>query len=94
MYAAGFTSSGVPGPMRNPRNITRTIGLFEGRKSNACVRSLSVQKSDRDRGNNAQRDEDEERYAHANRQTVGKRGLTGRDSHKPCEPFVEFHDVI
>jgi hypothetical protein len=52
-----------------------------------------MHKSDRDRGDNAQRDEDEERYAHANRQAVGKRGATGRDSHKPGEPFVEFHSV-
>jgi hypothetical protein len=52
-----------------------------------------VQKSDRDRGDNAQRDEDEECYAHANRECGGKRGLTGWDSHEPREPFVEFHSM-
>jgi len=52
-----------------------------------------VQKSDRDRSDNAQRNEDEECYAHANRQGVGKRGLTGWDSHEPGEPFVEFHSM-
>ena len=55
--------------------------------------SSSVQKSDRDRGDNAQRDEDEECYAHANRECGGKRGLTGWDSHEPREPFVEFHSM-
>jgi hypothetical protein len=54
------------------------------------VTSSSVQKKDRDGGNNAQRDEDEERDPHANREAVGKRGLTGWDSHEPREPFVEF----
>ena len=58
-----------------------------------CVTSSSMHKSDRDRGDNAQRDEDEERYAHANRQAVGKWGATGRDSHEPREPFVEFHSM-
>ena len=52
-----------------------------------------MQKKDRDGGNNAQRDEDEERDPHANREAVGKRGLTGRDSHEPREPFVEFHSM-
>ena len=55
--------------------------------------SSSVQKSDRDRGDNAQRDEDEECYAHANRECGGKRGLTGWDSHEAREPFVEFHSM-
>ena len=55
--------------------------------------SSSVQKKDRDGGNNAQRDEDEERDPHANREAVGKRGLTGWDSHQPREPFVEFHSM-
>jgi hypothetical protein len=52
-----------------------------------------VQKSDRDRGDHAQRDEDEECYAHANREAVGKRGLTGWDSHEAREPFVEFYSM-
>ena len=55
--------------------------------------SSSVEKKDRDGGNNAQRDEDEERDPHANREAVGKRGLTGRDSHEPREPFGEFHSI-
>jgi hypothetical protein len=40
-----------------------------------------------------QRDEDEECYAHAKRECVGKRGLTGWDSHEAREPFVEFHSM-
>ena len=52
-----------------------------------------MQKSDRDRGDNAQRNKDEEGYAHTNREAVGKRGLTGWDSHEPREPFVEFHSM-
>ena len=52
-----------------------------------------MQKSDRYRGDNAQRDEDQECDAHANRETIGKRGLTGWDSHEPGEPFVEFHSM-
>jgi hypothetical protein len=55
--------------------------------------TLSVQKSDQDRGDNAQRDEDQECDAHANREAVGKRGLTGWDSHEPREPLVEFHSM-
>ena len=51
----------------------------------------SVEKKDRDCGDNAQRDEDEERDPHANRNTAGKRVTTGRDSHESREPFVEFH---
>ena len=39
--------------------------------------SSSVQKKDRECGNNAQRDEDEKRDPHANREAVGKRALTG-----------------
>jgi hypothetical protein len=50
-----------------------------------------VQKKDRDCGDNAQRDEDEERDPHANRNAVGKRVTTRRDSHESREPFVEFH---
>ena len=50
-----------------------------------------MQKKDRDCGDNAQRDEDEERDPHANRNTTGKRVTTGRDSHESREPFVEFH---
>jgi hypothetical protein len=50
-----------------------------------------VQKKDRDCGDNAQRDEDEERDPHANRNAVDKRVTTGRDSHVSREPFVEFH---
>jgi hypothetical protein len=46
-----------------------------------CLRS-SVQKEDRDCGDNAQRDEDEERYPHANRNAVGKRVTIGWHSHK------------
>jgi len=52
-----------------------------------------VQEKDRDCGDNAQRDEDEQRDPHANRESVGKRGLTGWDSHEPREPFVEFHSM-
>jgi len=52
-----------------------------------------VQEKDRDCGDNAQRDEDEQRDPHANREAVGKRGLTGWDSHEPREPFVEFHSM-
>ena len=55
-----------------------------------CLRS-SVQKKDRDCGDNAQRDEDEERDPHANRNAVGKRVTTGWHSHESREPFVEFH---
>src|SRR5215831_15552270 len=55
--------------------------------------SSSVQEKDRDCGDNAQRDEDEQRDPHANRDAVGKRGLTGRDRHEPREPFVEFHSM-
>ena len=42
---------------------------------------------------NAQRDEDQECDAHANRETIGKRGPVGWDSHEPGEPFVEFHSM-
>jgi hypothetical protein len=55
--------------------------------------SSSVQEKDHDCGDNAQRDEDEQRDPHANRDAVGKRGLTGWDSHEPREPFVEFHSM-
>ena len=50
-----------------------------------------MQKKDRDCGDNAQRDEDEERDPHANRNAVGKRVTTGWHSHESREPFVEFH---
>jgi len=53
----------------------------------------SVQEKDHDCGDNAQRDEDEQRDPHADREAVGKRGLTGWDSHEPREPFVEFHSM-
>ena len=52
-----------------------------------------MQEKDRDCGDNAQRDEDEQRDPHANREAVGKRGLTGWDSHEPREPVVEFHSI-
>lgn len=52
-----------------------------------------MQKSDRYRGDNAQRDEDQECDAHANRETVGKRGMTAWDSHESGEPFVEFYST-
>ena len=52
-----------------------------------------MQEKDRDCSDNAQRDEDEQRDPHANREAVGKRGLTGWDSHEPREPFVEFHSM-
>ena len=52
-----------------------------------------MQEKDRDRGDNAQGDEDEQRDPHTNRESVGKRGLTGWDSHEPREPFVEFHSM-
>jgi hypothetical protein len=55
-----------------------------------CLRS-SVQKKDRDCGDNTQRDEDEERDPHANRNAVGKRVTTGWHSHESREPFIEFH---
>jgi hypothetical protein len=51
----------------------------------------SVQKTDRDCGDNAQRDGDDERDPHANRNTTGKRVMTGWHSHESREPFVEFH---
>ena len=41
-----------------------------------------MQKKDRDCGDNTQRDEDEERDPHANRNTVGKRVTTGWHSHE------------
>ena len=50
-----------------------------------------MQKKDRDCGDNTQRDEDEERDPHANRNAVGKRVTTGWHSHESREPFVEFH---
>ena len=50
-----------------------------------------MQKKDRDCGDNTQRDEDEERDPHANRNAVGKRVTTGWHSHELREPFVEFH---
>jgi hypothetical protein len=53
----------------------------------------SMQEKDHDCGDNAQRDEDEQRDPHANREAVGKRGLTGWDSHEPREPVVEFHSI-
>ena len=52
-----------------------------------------MQEKDRDCGDNGQRDEDEHRDSHANRDAVGKRGLTGWDSREPREPFVEFHSM-
>jgi hypothetical protein len=58
-----------------------------------CATSSSVEKKDRDCGDNAQRDEDEQRDPHANREAVDKRGLTGWDGHEPREPFVEFHSM-
>jgi hypothetical protein len=65
----------------------RSFGKF------VFVRRSSVQEKDRDCSDNAQRDEDEQRDPHANREAVGKGGLTGRDSHEPREPFVEFHSM-
>ena len=53
----------------------------------------SMQEKDRNCGDNAQRDEDEQRDPHANSEAVGKRGLTGWDSYEPREPFVEFHSM-
>jgi hypothetical protein len=50
-----------------------------------------MQKKDRDCGDNAQRDEDEERDPHANRNAVCKRVTTGWHSHESREPFVESH---
>jgi hypothetical protein len=52
-----------------------------------------VQKKNRDGGNNAQRDNNPECDPRANRNTPGKRGLTGWDSDEPREPFVEFHSI-
>ena len=72
--------------------ISSVVASWPGSKRpGGCLRS-SVQKKDRDCGDNAQRDEDEERDPHANRNAVGKRVTTGRDSHESREPFVEFHD--
>jgi hypothetical protein len=68
-----------------PSNRYR-IAIWPG----GCLRS-SVQKKDRDCGDNTQRDEDEERDPHANRNAVGKRVTTGWHSHESREPFVEFH---
>jgi hypothetical protein len=51
----------------------------------------SVQEKNRDCGDNAQRDENERRDPHANREATGKRGLTGWDSHEPREPVIELH---
>ena len=56
-------------------------------------RRSSVQEKDRDCSDNAQRDEDEQGDPHADREAVGKRGLTGWDSHEAREPFVEFHSM-
>jgi len=50
-----------------------------------------VQEKDRDCGDNAQRDEDEQRDPRPNRDAVGKRRLTGWDSHEPREPVIELH---
>jgi len=66
---------------------------FHFRETVVFVRRSSVQEKDRDCGDDAQRDEDEQRDPHANRESVGKRGLTGWDSHEPREPFVEFHSM-
>jgi hypothetical protein len=68
-----------------PSNRYR-IAIWPG----GCLRS-SVQKKDRDCGDNTQWDEDEERDPHANRNAVGKRVTTGWHSHESREPFVEFH---
>ena len=46
-----------------------------------CLRS-SVQKKDRDCGDNTQRDEGEERDPHANRNAAGKRVTSGWHSHE------------
>ena len=56
----------------------------------------SVQKKDRDGGNNAQRDNDPERDSRANRNAPGEPGLTGWASHEPRESFVpvSFDQVI
>src|SRR5215471_20097772 len=67
--------------------------IAKGITKTAPAQSSSVQEKDRDCGDNAQRDEDEQRNPHANRDAVGKRGLTGWDSHEPREPFVEFHSI-
>jgi hypothetical protein len=50
-----------------------------------------VQKKDRDRRDNAQRDENEERDPHANCNAVGNRVTTRWHSHESREPFVQFH---
>ena len=50
-----------------------------------------MQEKDRDCGDNAQRDEDEQRDPRPNRDAVGKRRLTGWDSHEPREPVIELH---
>jgi hypothetical protein len=66
---------------------------FHFRGTVVFVRRSSVQEKDRDCGDNAQGDEDEQRDPHANREAVGKRGLARWDSHEPREPFVEFHSM-
>ena len=71
--------------------ISSVVASWPGSKRpGGCLRS-SVQKKDRDCGDNAQRDEDEECDPHANRNAVGKRVTTGRDSHESRdEPVVEL----
>jgi len=49
-----------------------------------------VQEKDRDCGNNAQRNEDEERDPHANRNEVSKRVTTGWHSRESRELSVEL----
>jgi hypothetical protein len=67
--------------------------IAKGMTKTARRLSSSVQEKDRDCGDNGQRDEDEQRDPHANRDAVGKRGLTRWDSREPREPFVEFHSM-
>jgi predicted RNA binding protein YcfA (HicA-like mRNA interferase family) len=68
----GFVEVRQRGAHRQFRHLDgrgTTVPLYRKakRKRNACETSSSVQKRNRDRGDNAQRNEDEERYAHANR---------------------------
>src|ERR1700751_1648759 len=69
---SNFSLESLPIPSNRYR-----IAIWPG----GCLRS-SVQKKDRDCGDNTQRDEDEERDPHANRNAVGKRVTTGWHSHE------------
>ena len=79
--------------LRQQHNAHSSPDVFIFAEQSFSCAASSMQEKDRDCGDNAQRDEDEQRDPHANREAVGERGLTGWDSHKPREPFVEFHSI-